>query len=79
MLAKGTRDDITEVEDLKDAVKALKFKCDMLEKTVSNLQSVCETHQKSLETFRQHIINLHANQGTLDSSYQGEMFEATMS
>jgi hypothetical protein len=79
MLAKGTHNDIAEVEGLKDAVKALKSKCDMLEKTVSDLQSVCETHQKSLETFRQHIINLHANRGTLDLSYQGEVFEATMS
>ena len=79
MLAKGTHNDIAEVEGLKDAVKALKSKCDMLEKTVSDLQSVCETHQKSLETFWQHIINLHANWGTLDLSYQGEVFEATMS
>ena len=79
MLAKGTHNDKAEVEGLKEAVKALKSRCDMLEKTASDLQSVCETHQKSLETFRQHIINLHANRGTLDLSYQGEVFEATMS
>lgn len=75
MLAKGTHDDITEVECLKNAVQALKSRCDMLEKTVRDLRSVCETHQKSLETFRQHIINLHVHQGTLDSNYQGEEFE----
>ena len=69
MFAKGTHNDIGEVKGLKDAVKALKSKCDMLEKTVSNLQSVCETHQKSLETFWQHIKNLHANRETLDLSY----------
>jgi hypothetical protein len=69
--------DITEVEGLKNEVNALKIKCDMLEKTVSNLQSVCGTHQKTLEAFRQQIINLHVNQGTLDLSYQGELFEAT--
>ena len=79
MLTKGMHNDIAEVKGLKDAVKALKSKCDMLEKTVSDLQSIYETHQKTLETFRQHIINLLMNWGTLDLSYQGEVFEATMS
>ena len=36
MFAKGIND-IGEVEGLKDAVKALKSKCDMLQKTVSDL------------------------------------------
>jgi hypothetical protein len=76
---KGEDDDETEVEGLKNAVQALKSRCDMLEKTVRDLQYTCETHQKSLETFRQHIVNLHAQRGTLDLSYEGEVFEATMS
>jgi len=75
MLAKGIHNDITEVECLKNAVQALKSKCNMLEKTVRDLQSICEMHQKSLETFWQHIINLHAYQGMLDLNYQGEEFE----
>jgi len=75
MLAKGTYDNITEVECLKNMVQALKSRCNMLEKTVRDLQSVCEMNQKSLKTFWQHIINLHAYQGTLDSNYQGEEFE----
>jgi hypothetical protein len=79
MLAKGTHNDITEVEGLRNVVQALEIRCDMLEKTVRDLQSVCETHEKTLETFRQNIIKLHAHQGTLDLSYQGEVFEATMS
>jgi len=75
MLTKGTYDNITEVECLKNAVQALKSRCNMLEKTVRDLQSIYEMHQKSLETFQQHIINLHAHQGMLDSNYQGEEFE----
>ena len=75
MLTKGTYDNITEVECLKNAVQALKSRCNMLEKTVRDLQSIYEMHQKSLETFWQHIINLHAYQGMLDLNYQGEEFE----
>jgi hypothetical protein len=48
----------------------------MLEKSVKDLQSICDTHQRTLETFRKHIVDLHMHQGTLDLSYEGEEFEA---
>ena len=75
LLAKGTDDDITSVEGLKNEVQAMKSRCDMLEKTVKDLQSICDTHERTLEALRQHIVNLQRDQGTLDLSYQGEEFE----
>jgi hypothetical protein len=75
MLLTKCIDDITLVEGLKDEVQALKSRCSMLEKNVKDLQSVCDTHQRTLEMVRQHIVNLHRHQGTLDMSYQGEEFE----
>jgi hypothetical protein len=71
-------DDITVVIGLKNAVQDLKSRCNMLEKEVRNLQSICETHENSLETFREYVINLRLHQGTLDLSYEGEKFEVTM-
>ena len=50
----------------------------MLEKSVKDLQSICDTHGRTLETFRQHIVKLHTHQGTLDTSYQGEDFEVML-
>jgi archaellum component FlaC len=76
LLAKGTDGDMTPVEGLKNEVQALKSRCDILEKTVNNLKSICDTHQGIIETFRQQIVNLHGHQGTLDLSYQGEEFES---
>ena len=62
------------VEGLKNEVQALKNRCDMLKKTVNVLNLRYDTHERSLETFWLEIIKLHRNQGTLDLSYQGEMF-----
>ena len=39
------------------------------------MQSMCDTHQSSLESFRQHIVKLEKQGGTLDLAYQGEQFE----
>ena len=47
----------------------------MLETSVKNLESMLNTHQRTLETLRQHIVNLHSRLGTLDLSYQGEGLE----
>jgi hypothetical protein len=77
LLTKGAGDNITLVEGLKNDVQAMKSRCDILEKTVKDLQSICDTHRGILETFRQHIVNTQWRQGTLDMSYQGEAFEAT--
>lgn len=78
MLTKGIDDDVTALIGLKNAVHDLESRCGMLEKTVRNLQSICETHENSLETFREYIINLRLHQGTLDLNYEGEKFEVTM-
>jgi hypothetical protein len=73
--AKCTNRDIIAVEGLKNEVQALKKRCNTLDKAVRDLQSICETHERSLEAFRQHIINIQGRQGKLDLSYQGEDFE----
>jgi hypothetical protein len=77
MLTKGIDNDVTVVIGLKNAVQDLKCRCNMLEKTVRNLQSICETHENGLETFQKQIIDLCLCQGMLDLSYQGEKFEVT--
>ena len=73
--AYGKDDDATLLERPKDDMHALKSRCNALEKTVRDLQSICDTHERALETFRQHIIELQNAQGMLDLSYQGEDFE----
>jgi len=73
-----TDDDTALVEGLKNEVQALKSRCDILEKTVKDLQSICDMHQQTLETFWQNIIDLYRHQGTLDLSYQGEEFEVML-
>lgn len=75
---RGTGDDTTIVEGLKNEVQVLKSRCSMLEKTANVLQSICDTHERTLETVRKHILILHRQQGTLDSSYQGEEFEVIL-
>ena len=62
-------------EGLKNEVEALKARCDALEKTVVVLKSICDTHQNTLETWRQRILISQRNQGTLDSSYNREEYE----
>jgi hypothetical protein len=73
LLAKYTYHGINLVEGLKNEVQALKIGYNVLEKAVRDLQSICETHERSLEAFRQHIVKLYGRQ--LDSSYEGEGFE----
>jgi hypothetical protein len=70
--AKGPGDSTILVKDLKNEIQALKTKCNMLETTVKNMESVQNTHQRTLETLRQHIVSLQSHMGTLDLSYQGE-------
>ena len=47
----------------------------MLEKTVKDLQSACNTHANILDKWRNHIVDLQIHQGTFDSSYEGVGFE----
>lgn len=71
----GTGDGMALVDGLKNDVQSLKSRCDMLEKTVNDLKSVCNVLQRSLETFRQHITSRDRDQGNLNTSYEGEVFE----
>jgi len=59
-------------------VQVLKTRYDMLEKTTKDLQSICDTYQRTLETLWQQIVTLHRQQGTLNLSYLGEQFEAIL-
>lgn len=68
-------DDIALVKALRDEVQALNSKCNMLEKNVKHLESMCGTHERTLETFRQNIIRVCSHLEILDTSYQGEEFE----
>ncbi len=74
-LPKGTDNDITLVKGLKNDVENLKNRCDMLKKTVKDLRSICNMHQRSLETFWQHINSRDMEQGRLNLNYKGENFE----
>jgi hypothetical protein len=47
----------------------------MLERTISQLVSKCNTHERCLESYRQHLVKTQAHQGTLDTSYLGENFD----
>jgi hypothetical protein len=76
-LVEGTdaKNDTTPVKSLENEVRGLKARCNMLEKTVRDLQSICNTHHNYIEAFRKEIISIQSHQGTLNLSYQGENFE----
>jgi hypothetical protein len=46
----------------------------MLEKTVKDLKSICNTHENTLETWQKHIVTLQKRAGVFDPSYEGEQF-----
>lgn len=47
----------------------------MLEKTVMDLQSIVNTHENTLEAWRQHIVNILNHLGMFDSGWGGEQFQ----
>jgi hypothetical protein len=63
------------VEDLKEEVEDLKSRCAMLERTINQLVSRCDTHERCLEGYRQHLVKIKVLEGTLDTSYLGENFD----
>ena len=75
LLTKCIDDDIDIVKGLKDEVQVLKSRCDALEKNVKTLLSICDTHRRSLDSFRLDIVKYGIKQGTLDLSYEGEQHE----
>jgi predicted nucleic acid-binding Zn-ribbon protein len=63
------------VESLINEVQGMKNRCGMLERTVEQLQIARETHERTIESLRQHIVRLSHRLESLDLSYQGEVFE----
>jgi hypothetical protein len=72
-LGTGTEDDIIKIN--KNEFDALKTKCDTLEKAVKVLQTICEAHGRTLESWRRHILINQQNQGDVDPTWNGEEFE----
>ena len=73
--AKGTDDNTTLVEGLRNEVQALKGTVNDLEKAVKVLQFTSRAHQSLLEALRKHATNFKWREGTLDLGYEGEMYE----
>lgn len=74
--AAGTDNNIV-VEDLKNEIWALKSRCNTLESTIENLKSICKTHEDLLEGHRLELLDIHRDQGTLNTSYEGESYDLT--
>lgn len=75
LLTKCVDDDLALGKGLKHDLQTLKSGFDKLEKSLKDLESICDMHRRSLETYRTHIAHLERQQGTLDLSYQGEDLE----
>ena len=56
-------------------VKALRKKCNMLEREVSYLKTRCETHENLSNRNREAILKIHARLNTVDTKYNGESFD----
>ena len=63
------------IEDLKNEIQALKSRCNVFERTVEDLQCRLETHKKFIEGYREEIVRIQADQGTLNVTYEGEHLE----
>lgn len=70
----ATDNDIA-VEGLKKEVQALKDKCNMLERTIQNLQTRFSMHEIAVEGYRQEVLRLLNAHGALDTSYGGDSFD----
>ena len=53
----------------------MKSRYNILEKTVKDLQSISETHQRFLDTVRTHVVDDKWKKGELDLTYQQERFD----
>jgi hypothetical protein len=53
----------------------MKSRYNMLKKAVKDLQSICETHERVLETFQKHIVGVQWQKGELNLTCEGEKFE----
>jgi chromosome segregation ATPase len=62
------------VKGYKKEVQLLKGRCSALERTVEDLKSSRDSHQRMIESYRQEVIQLKVLQGTLNTDFQGEKF-----
>jgi chromosome segregation ATPase len=68
-------DDIAElVKEYKKEVQLLKGRCSALERTVENLKSSRDSHQRMIESYRREVIQHKVLQGMLNTDFQREQF-----
>jgi hypothetical protein len=75
MLPKKDGDNEEAIKELKIEVEAQKMRCDGHERMIKDLQSICDTHENTLETLRQKVVELHRSNGTLSATYYGETYD----
>jgi DNA repair ATPase RecN len=63
------------VEELKIEVKALKMRCDVLERVIESFESRFDSQENCIESYRKEVAGLHNVRGTLNTSYQGENYD----
>jgi|ERR1700744_4022398 hypothetical protein len=56
-------------------VEALKNRCGGYEKIIKDLESRCDTHERTLEMLRQQVVRFHDSQGTLSTMYHEKEYE----
>jgi cell division protein FtsB len=67
--------DIAElVKEYKKEVQLLKGRCTALERTVEDLKSSRDSHQRMIESYRREVIQHKVLQGTLNTDFQGKQF-----
>jgi hypothetical protein len=70
LLTKCIDDNIALGKSLENEVQALRSRFDKLEKSVKDLQSTCDMHRRSLETFCMCIVHLEGHQGMLREEFE---------
>jgi chromosome segregation ATPase len=75
MLPKQGADNDEAIKDIKMELEAQKMRCDGHERMIKDLQSICDTHENTLEMLRQQIVELHRSNGTLNATYYGETYD----
>jgi hypothetical protein len=63
-----------KIGKLNKEVKAMKDRCARYERIIKDLEARCDTHENALEMLWQQVVVLHASQGTLSASYNGENY-----
>ena len=72
--AQGT-DNNAIIEVLRESIKTLERRCNELERSIEDIQSRYNTHERLLDVYREEILVIKFGQGTLETDYQGEKFD----